>query len=137
LYIGGQFWDGRAATHTEQVKGPFLNPVEMAMDNEAAVLAAMIDGNNPNAKAYRKLFKKVYGVDLARLDLNEPIRVNTAYELVAEAIAAFEQTGFFRPFTSKYDYYLAGKAELSCPGGKGSRPVQRQSPVPSLPSRRP
>jgi len=30
LYVGGQFWDGRATNLTEQAKGPFLNPLEMA-----------------------------------------------------------------------------------------------------------
>jgi cytochrome c peroxidase len=30
MYIGGQFWDGRAATLADQAKVPFLNPVEMA-----------------------------------------------------------------------------------------------------------
>ena len=30
-YIGGQFWDGRAATLEEQAGGPPLNPIEMGM----------------------------------------------------------------------------------------------------------
>ena len=71
LYMGGQFWDGRADTLTEQAQGPFLNKVEMAMENEAAVLAALIDRKNRNAKAYIKLFKSVYGVDLLSLDLGD------------------------------------------------------------------
>jgi cytochrome c peroxidase len=33
--------------------------------------------------------------------------------MVADAIAAFEKTRFFSPFTSKFDYYLAGEAELT------------------------
>lgn len=33
-----QFWDGRAADVEEQAKGPVLNPIEMAMADEAAVL---------------------------------------------------------------------------------------------------
>ena len=28
-YMGGQFWDGRAANLAEQAKGPLLNPLEM------------------------------------------------------------------------------------------------------------
>ena len=32
-----QFWDGRAATLEDQAKGPVLNPVEMAMPDDAAV----------------------------------------------------------------------------------------------------
>src|SRR5262245_16781186 len=33
-----QFWDGRAADLKEQSRGPILNPVEMAMPDEASVL---------------------------------------------------------------------------------------------------
>ena len=36
-----QFWDGRAADVEEQAKGPVLNPVEMAMAGEAAVVAVL------------------------------------------------------------------------------------------------
>ena len=36
-----QFWDGRAADLVEQAKGPVLNPIEMGMANEAAVLARL------------------------------------------------------------------------------------------------
>lgn len=35
LYVGGQFWDGRAATLEEQARAPFVNPLEMA--NRTAV----------------------------------------------------------------------------------------------------
>ena len=38
LWIGGQFWNGRAPTLEEQAKGPFLNPVEMAMPSKWAVV---------------------------------------------------------------------------------------------------
>ncbi len=41
LWIGGQFWDGRADDLAEQAKGPFLNPVEMGMPDRAAVVAAL------------------------------------------------------------------------------------------------
>jgi len=38
---GGFFWDGRAASLAEQAKGPFLNPVEMANADAAAVVARL------------------------------------------------------------------------------------------------
>jgi cytochrome c peroxidase len=119
LYMGGQFWDGRAATLTEQAKGPFLNPVEMAMESEAAVLAAIVDRKNPNAKTYTKLFDKVYGFDLSNLNLRNQMKVAEAYEMVAAAIAAYEKTVFFSPFTSKYDYYLTGQTALSAQEMRG------------------
>ena len=34
-----QFWDGRAASLEEQAKGPILNPIEMGMPDEKAVLS--------------------------------------------------------------------------------------------------
>jgi cytochrome c peroxidase len=36
-----QFWDGRAADVEAQAKGPVLNPVEMAMPDEKAVVAVL------------------------------------------------------------------------------------------------
>ena len=36
-----QFWDGRAADLEAQAKGPVLNPVEMAMPDEATVVAVL------------------------------------------------------------------------------------------------
>jgi cytochrome c peroxidase len=118
-YRGGQFWDGRAATLTAQAKGPFLNPVEMAMESEAAVLAALVDRKNRNAKSYNQLFKSVYGVDLASLDLRNSSSVAAVYGMTAEAIATFEKTDLFTPFTSKYDYYLTGQAVLSAQEARG------------------
>ena len=36
-----QFWDGRAVTIEQQASGPILNPLEMAMPNEQAVVSAV------------------------------------------------------------------------------------------------
>ena len=99
MYIGGQFWDGRAPTLKEQAKGPFLNPVEMANTMEGVVAAV-------RQAPYAWLFFQVYGP--TSLD-----DVPVAYDKIAEAIADFEGTGILNKFTSKYDYYLAGKVRLS------------------------
>jgi cytochrome c peroxidase len=56
--------------------------------------------------AYAAIFRQVYGRD----SLNN---VETAYDLVAKAIAIFETTKPFNSFTSKYDYYLKGKVKLT------------------------
>jgi cytochrome c peroxidase len=100
LYVGGQFWDGRVATLAEQAKEPFLNVVEMANPDKATVIK---DVRNA---IYAPLFKRVYGPE----SLND---VEQAYEHVADAIAAFESTQQFNAFTSKFDYYLAGKVKLT------------------------
>lgn len=100
LFRGGQFLDGRAGTLKQQAKGPFVNPLEMANPDKAAVVEKL------RAAEYRPLFLKVYG----RQALDD---VSKAYDRMADAIAVFEQTRQFAPFTSKYDYYLIGKARLT------------------------
>ena len=50
LYLGGQFWDGRAATLEEQAKGPFVNPLEMANPDAASVVRKV------RRSAYASLF---------------------------------------------------------------------------------
>lgn len=109
LYFGGQFWDGRADTLKDQAMGPLLNPVEMAMPNEAAVIAAIADPANKNYKQYVKLFASVYGINLTDPNLD----IANAYDKTAQAIAVFEQSTRFGKFNSKFDYYLAGQAKLT------------------------
>lgn len=55
---------------------------------------------------YAQLFKQVYGSDAF-------VDTISAYNKIADAIAAFERTPLFSPFTSKYDYFLAGKAKFT------------------------
>lgn len=99
LWIGGQFWDGRATGAVlgdplaDQALGPFLNPVEMANVSKAEVI------DDVRAATYAGLFEEVWGNN----SLNN---VKKAYDQVALSIAAFERTGQFAPFSSKYDAYL-------------------------------
>ena len=99
LWIGGQFWDGRATGEVlgdplaDQALGPFLNPVEMANTSKAQVIADVA------ASDYAELFEDVWGAG----SLED---VEAAYDQVALSIAAFERTQLFAPFSSKYDYYL-------------------------------
>lgn len=116
LWIGGQFWNGRAATLEEQAKGPFLNPVEMAMPSRWAVVSEL--KNNPR---YVRKFRKVYGFDLdavpsnpmAPSDDGAPASVHEAYNLLAAAIAQFERSRELNRFTSKFDFMMAGQATLT------------------------
>ena len=105
LWIGGQFWDGRAATLEEQAKGPFLNPAEMNNTKEGVIQAV-------RQSAYASLFKSVYGK-------KSLTNVETAYDLVAKAIAAFERTQMLNKFSSKYDAYLKGQATLTAQESRG------------------
>jgi cytochrome c peroxidase len=103
LFVGGQFWDGRARDLAEQAKGPFLNPVEQNGPNERYICLQVRDSN------YADLFEDVFGPGSLDCDDN----VDRTYDLIAEAIAAYEASSEVNPFTSKYDYYLAGRAELT------------------------
>jgi cytochrome c peroxidase len=96
--IGGQFWDGRAANLTEQAKGPFLNPVEMANPDKATVIADI------NASSYIGLFNQICG---------STYDIDAAYNCVAESIAAYEKTEEVSPFTSKFDAVMAGQAQFT------------------------
>jgi len=72
-----QFWDGRAEDLKAQAKGPVLNPVEMAMPDEAAVVKKL-----SAVKEYQQGFAKAFP------GVTNPI----TYDNMAEAIAAFERT---------------------------------------------
>jgi len=116
LWIGGQFWNGRAATLEEQAKGPFVNPVEMAMPSRWAVISEIKQN-----EVYIKRFKRVYGFDLntvptnllAASDEGAPESVHVAYNLMASAIANFERSSVFNKFNSKFDAVQAGKAKFT------------------------
>lgn len=100
LWMGGQFWDGRADDLAEQAKGPFLNPVEMAMPDRAAVVDAMFAADNKNKNAYEVLFPAAFpGITSAST-------VDEIYNAMADAIAAFESTFPFNEFSSKFDHVL-------------------------------
>jgi cytochrome c peroxidase len=100
IWIGGQFWDGRTDDLVAQGKGPFLNPLEMNNGSAQEVV------DKVRQSQYRGLFESVYGAS----SLNE---TDTAFDLIAQAIAAYESSDEVNPFSSKYDAYLAGRAKLT------------------------
>ncbi|HHQ13669.1 MAG TPA: cytochrome-c peroxidase [Chromatiales bacterium] len=85
-----QFWDGRAADVEEQAKGPVLNPVEMAMPDEASVVAVL-----KSIPGYVEAFSAAYP------DEADPV----TYDNMARAIGAFER-GLVTP--GRWDRFLAG-----------------------------
>ncbi len=86
-----QFWDGRAADVEAQAKGPVLNPIEMAMPSEAAVLALL-----KSIPGYPPLFAAAFPGD------EDPVR----YDNMARAIGAFERR-LVTP--SRFDAFLGGQ----------------------------
>jgi cytochrome c peroxidase len=99
-FIGGQFLDGRAVNLAEQAKLPFLNPLEMANPDKQVVVEAV------RAADYAGLFVQIYGE--GSLD-----DVESAYNQIADALAAFQGSDEISPFTSKFDAFLAGQVDLT------------------------
>jgi cytochrome c peroxidase len=102
-YVGGQFWNGRATDLIEQAKKPFLNPVEMAMIDELAVVERLRE--NPQ---YVEQFQSLYN-----FNINNSNNTQRTYNALARAIASFESSAIFNKFNSKFDYYLTGKTQLT------------------------
>lgn len=103
---GGQFWDGRAVDLAAQARGPFLNPVEMNNTTRGQVIGKI--QASPFEGGYAALFDQVCGPDAFA-----PENVDRSYVCMSEAIAAFEGTTLFRPFTSKFDAVQAGRASFT------------------------
>jgi cytochrome c peroxidase len=100
--VGGFFRDGRASSLAEQAQQPFITPFEMANKDAEEVVRRL-----QNSPATLKLFIAAYG-DAALAD------PNTALEDMGLALAAYEtEDAEFHPFSSKYDYWLQGQAQLT------------------------
>ncbi|MES0328193.1 MAG: cytochrome c peroxidase [Gammaproteobacteria bacterium] len=95
-FLGGQFLDGRANTLEEQAQGPFLNPLEMNNTKQGVIEAVRLSN-------YASDFEIVFGQD----SLDD---VDSAYEEIAQAIAEFERTELFSPFSAKLDAVQARTA---------------------------
>jgi cytochrome c peroxidase len=108
LFIGGNFWDGRATGEklgnpaADQAQGPFLNPLEQALATPADVVERVC------AASYGNLFKQVWGAEVC-----DPANVEMAYDSIALSIAAYEASPEVNAFTSKYDYTFKGMAKLT------------------------
>ena len=106
VLIGGLFLDGRAVNLEEQAKGPFLNPAEMANASEADVIESI------KASDYADDFESLFGEGI----LDE---VDRSYDYVADAIAAFERTALFSPFTAKFDQVAENTAVFTTAEARG------------------
>ena len=92
--VGGQFWDGRTDSLEEQARQPFLDKLEMNNPNKSTVVTKIKNAT------YAEDFKTVFGNN----SLNN---IDKAYVQISEAISAFERSGRFSPFTSRWDKEMA------------------------------
>jgi cytochrome c peroxidase len=122
LWVGGNFWDGRATGYklgnpaADQAQGPFLNPAEQGLPDSACVVYRVCTA------AYPVSFEDVWGADAC--DFTWPSDVETAcaaeggtvilsaedraksnmnYDNVALSIAAYEGSREVSAFSSQFD----------------------------------
>ena len=133
LFVGGNFWDGRATGEVlgnpaaDQALGPFLNHVEQALPDSACVVYRVC-----TATSYPTTFEEVWGagacditwpVDIDIVCETEGVTVglsdddrtksNMAYGNIGLSIAAYEDSPEVNAFTSKHDQTFTGKVKLN------------------------
>jgi cytochrome c peroxidase len=104
---GGLFWDGRADTLQSQALGPLLNPLEMNGGSLARV--ATVLRHAPYASRFVQLFGPAI-FERAPVVVSEALFAVGRYQIEATA---------FHPYSSKYDFWLEGKATLSTAEARG------------------
>ena len=112
--VGGFFSDGRAQDLEDQAGQPMLNPNEM--DNVLHGLpSSELVVRKVLAASYAGLFKEAFGND-ALTQSSEDI-----FRMVRQSIAAYEKSRDVSPFSSKYDAYVDGRAQLTASELNGLR----------------
>lgn len=133
LFVGGNFWDGRATGEllgnpaADQALGPFLNPAEQALPDSACVVYRVCEAGD-----YPVSFEDVWGAGAC--DINWPANVETAcetegstvalsaadraksdmaYGQIGLSIAAYEDSHEVNAFTSKFDQAKNGRTKLN------------------------
>lgn len=113
LFAGGNFWDGRATGNllgiaaADQAQGPFLNPVEQNIPDAKVLIDKVIKADY--SPLFTKVGKDIWGID----DIIRSEDIKLQYGIIALAITAFENSEKVNQFSSKFDYYLRGEAELT------------------------
>ena len=108
-FIGGNFWDGRATGErlknpaAEQALAPFLNPLEMNNPSKEYVLKQIAKSS------YAKMWKSIWGEPISYSEPN----IEKNFDRVGLAIAAYEASSEVSQFSSKFDYYLKGRVQLT------------------------
>jgi cytochrome c peroxidase len=98
---GGLFWDGRADTLQDQALGPLLSPLEMDGGNVETVAAKL--RRAPYAARMVGLFgAAVFATP--RLAVAEALFAVARYQIEDQS---------FHPYSSKFDFWLEGRARLN------------------------
>jgi cytochrome c peroxidase len=106
---GGLFWDGRVDTLQEQALEPLLNPLEMDGGSVARIAAKL------RRATYAPLLTQLFGSGVfanPRVAVSEALFAVGRYQI--EDVA-------FHSYSSKYDYWLEGRARFSPAEARGYR----------------
>jgi cytochrome c peroxidase len=104
---GGRMWDGRSQSTHEQARLPLLSPFEMANASPDAIVVQVQQAKL--AAAFRETFGEHVFADRA-----------LAFKGILLALEAFQQSpADFYPYSSKYDAFLRGTAQLSLQERRG------------------
>jgi cytochrome c peroxidase len=138
-FYGGNFWDMRATGITlgnpaaEQAEGPPTNPVEMGNIDSACVVW------KASQSEYASLIETIWGPQSFAIhwpsnvaticarpgppSTSDPLPVhlstvdrgisNSTYQHITMSMASYEASSDVSPFSSKFDAYLAGNAQLT------------------------
>ena len=138
LWIGGNFWDGRATGEklgnpaADQAQGPFLNPVEQALPDNACVVYRVANAT------YGGLYVQVWGNNITTINFPantdllcasegntvplsaaDRANVDEEYGNIALSIAAYEDGTDVNQFSSKFDAWKNGTAKLTMEEKRG------------------
>ncbi|MDB4933683.1 MAG: Cytochrome c peroxidase family protein [Labilithrix sp.] len=147
LFFGGNFWDSRATGYlvrnpdAEQSQHPPVDTQEMGFSDTACIAYRL------SQSAYRPLFEQVWGagsLDIAfpadaeqicatpggasmfggsltpvALAPTDRTHATTVFNHWAQSIDAYEQSVQVSPFSSKFDAFLAGSAQLTADEAAG------------------
>lgn len=98
---GGYTWDGRASSLQDQAQLPLLAANEMANRTPDAVVKRL------SRTTYAREFRNTFGADV----FNHP---QAAFAAAVAALEAFQHVpAEFFPYSSKYDAFLRGDADLT------------------------
>ena len=127
-FVGGSFWDGRATGHrlndplAEQAQGPLLNSVEQALPDSVCVVqracageyASLVRTLSPGTCEIPALsaVQCVAGQE-TKLGPEARAAISNGFDLLARAVDAYEESPEVSAYSSKYDAWKAGKAELT------------------------
>jgi cytochrome c peroxidase len=135
-FVGGNFWDGRATGDrlgnpaADQAQGPFLNPAEQALRDEACVVYRVA------VASYGTLYRQMWGSgiddiafpasiddlcslqgDRLPIDAVNRARIEHEYANIAIAIAVYEKS--HEQFTSKFDAARKGMYRFTAEEQRG------------------